>query len=331
MSSRLFIIAVSFCAAAVATPARGDSFWQPAGPAAAADSYESLMARGDRYTVRAADIKFNRAADSTPLSPEYMATVKKAVEAYEQAARARPTAAEPHYRAAEVLNAHVLDDSNAVYNDRAAPERALAHCRAFSELAPLDPRVAETLFRRAIVYTKLATEADFQQAIGSYEALLASSDLDALDAREAAIWLSNLAETYMMVGRLSDAIAYYERSLTYNDRASYGYGLAVALDRAGQLESARQVMYSYARDDRLSELEEGSTFYVPEGELYYYKALGYESLGEIELAIRYYNMFIASGAHPRYQPRAREHVATLRKRPQRPKKDPGTPLPIWGF
>ena len=191
-----------------------------------------------------------------------------------------------------------------------------------------------TLFDRALVYTRLATEPDFVQAVALYETLIERSDLRSLPAEQVATWLANLAETYMMVGRLGDAIDTYQRALEYRAEPAYGYGLAVALDRDGQTALAREVMLSYAASDQMRDLQRGSVFFVPEGEVDYYLALGYDALDDLDQAAKHFRRFVASGAHPRYQARANENLRRIEKAisrsgrrapPARPERSPTTP------
>jgi tetratricopeptide (TPR) repeat protein len=168
--------------------------------------------------------------------------------------------------------------------------------------------------RRSLTYTKLATDDSLRLAIDDYEKLLQMVDSQSVDGRSLATWLSNEAEIQMMLGDLDDAIATYTRALDSQDRALYGYGLAVALDRDGQGVKAREVMRSYAAIDQLRDLTEPEVFFVPAGEIHYYLALGHESLGHVAKAIAHYQKFIASGAHPQFAPRARANIRALRHR-----------------
>ncbi|ACY14970.1 hypothetical protein [Haliangium ochraceum] len=294
-------------------------------------AYQELLQKGDRLALQAMEMR--RALRVRRRHHQLGERIAlNAVASYEAAAERRPGEGEPHYRAAEVLRAHFLSldspgRSDPVIRDRALAERALAHWSAFEDLEPLDPRVTATLFERALVRTRLATEDDFQHAIRHYELLLQRSDLSALGGDAAATWLSNLAETYMMVGRLSEAIAMYKRSLAYGSQPSYGYGLAVALDRDGQYHLAREVMQAYAATDNMRDLRRGSVFFVPAGELDYYLALGYEALGEFAKASEHYQRFIASGAHPRYHAQARANIERIADAARRGGGGPGRTLP----
>jgi tetratricopeptide (TPR) repeat protein len=318
-------------------PAWAGSPWVAAVDVAANAEYQRQMARGDELAVQAVETRGMRLVQRQRwVSSDELAM--RAVAAYAAAAAARPDQAEPHYRAAEVLHAHFLESpstaSDPVLRDRELPERALAHWQAFAERAPWDPRVTTTLFDRALVYTRLATEPDFVQAVALYEMLIERSDLRSLPAEQVATWLANLAETYMMVGRLGDAIETYQRALEYRAEPAYGYGLAVALDRDGQTALAREVMLSYAAGDQMRDLQRGSVFFVPEGEVDYYLALGYDALDDLDQAVKHYRRFVVSGAHPRYQARANENLRRIEKAmsrsgrrpaPSRPERSSTTP------
>jgi tetratricopeptide (TPR) repeat protein len=275
--------------------------------------YRRQMALGDDHAIKAAEVAQQRLSSQSRQPRDYRALVKRAVAAYERAAELIPDAAEPHYRAAEVIYHRLLDgpQNTPVVSDRASASQALAHWRAFEDRAPLDPRATLILFRRAILHTKMADEDNWNLAIADYETLLARTDLNALDPGDAATWLANLAETYMMVGRLGDAIDTYKRALDFSNQPLYGYGLAVVYDRDDQGELAREIMLSHVQGDRLRSLGREGIFFVPEGERHYYLALGNEVLGDLELARKHYQHFIDSGAHPAFQPRAHQHLNRL--------------------
>jgi tetratricopeptide (TPR) repeat protein len=299
---------VLLCVAALAAgvgAAHAGGFWERVAvdPEAArvTQEFEAAMALGDDYALRLAHGGV----------PQPGMLLERAVKAYEEAARLVPTAPEPHYRAAELLYKYRLFVGRGPINPRTA-RKAIEHWKRFEELSPLDPRIPDMLFRRALAYTKLATEDSLHAALADYQSLLERRDVLSMHPGSAAITLSNMAETMMMVGRLDDAIPAYIRAVEAQADALYAYGLAVALDRDGQGEKARQIMADFAASDRLRRLTSDGVFFVPEGEIHYYLALGHESLGEHDRAIEHYERFLASGAHPRYQDRARENLARLR-------------------
>lgn len=303
-------------------------FWAQAAESAddelARLGYDEAMLAGDDHSVSAA---------SERVLSTRRRLVEKAALAYEAAARARPDAAEPHFRAAAVLNAFYLEcnrDESPLCGlslDRAVAQRVIAHWDEFSRLAPLDPRVTdEILLDRALLHTKLATPEHWAAATLDYEELLArmrdQARTDAVFTMRGrrALVLGNLAETYMMLGDLDRAIETYRASLKIDPDTSRMFGLAVALDRDEQRTEAFRVLRLQGGDalaDLIADIDAHRVFFVPEGEAEYYLAIGAEWSGDAVGAIEHYEAFIRSGAHPRYQARARANIARLRARPVR--------------
>lgn len=273
-----------------------------------ATEYEIAMAEGDEAALAAA----GGAASPVTIKKK----IELAVRAYERAAKADPRKAEPHWRAANVIYGFYIDCDNGV--DKLCDEenlkisrRVLEHWHAFEDKAPLDPRVTSMLFDRAILHTKQATEDDLRAAVADYEALIDRSG-DRLDPNVH----GNLAESHMMLGDLDRAIEFYNLALRHGGHSSVAYGLAVAYDRDYQGAKAREIFAAWGEeqfDQFLKDLDEtDQTFFVPEGEEHYYRALGYESLGRTGAATKAWKRFIDSGAHPIYQPRARENLDRLK-------------------
>jgi hypothetical protein len=95
------------------------------------------------------------------------------------------------------------------------------------------------------------------------------------------------------------------------------YGLAVALDRDGSGDQALRRIQSQGPggfDAFNKEYANGSVFFVPDGESRYYLALANEAFGNYGAALDLWNSYLTSGAHPEFQPRAREHIEQLRKK-----------------
>lgn len=311
---------------AAADGSRAD-VWQraidPAGAAATADAYERELRDGDDHVLQAA----SRSSSVSAIRDQ----VQRAIDAYRRAAAARPSAGEPYFRIGMVLWSFYLQtcdhdprigytrspladcSSPAAINARIAAQ-TIAAWDTFEAKAPLDPRLSggpgSLLFSRAIIHTKLATPPHLAAATRDYEAIIQRTD----GRGELGLVWGNLAETYMMLGRLDDSIHAYKEALRHGARISTWYGLAVALDRDGRGALAREVMAAQgAGGYRLfrRDVDTESSFFVPHGEVFYYYALAEEALGFHEEAIDHWKKFIASGAHPRYQPRAREHLDAL--------------------
>jgi hypothetical protein len=130
----------------------------------------------------------------------------------------------------------------------------------------------------------------------------------------------------MMLGRLDDSIDAYREALRAGSDLSTRYGYAVALDRAERGNAAREIILAQGEEAMHQfrrRVENEITFFVPRGEVFYYYALVNEAHGKVDDAIQNWRDYISSGAHPQYQPRAREHLNALlvkqRARPAPPR------------
>ncbi len=297
------------------------------------DKYEAELASGDEH-VLAANSRSNSLAS-------LKAELALALASYQAAAATRPKAAEPYARIANTLYSFYLEScTDNALNYRASPlrdcsrvdaidvgiaEQVIRAWDAFEARAPLDPRFSSlegssVLFERAILHTKLATKDHLKKAVRDYESLLdRSGSFD--DSDVSRVW-GNLAETQMMLGELDIAIDAYREAARHSSDASTWYGLAVAMDRDGRNTQAQAIIRqqgveAYEAFERSVDL--GSTFFVPRGEVHYYYALIDETFGNAEAAISHWRDFIRSGAHPHFQPRAKEHLdALLQKKKFRP-------------
>jgi hypothetical protein len=194
-------------AAAAPRAARSDELWRRAAGSARQETYARAMARGDQYALRAAEqetLGHGEPANSLAL---------RAAEAYEQAAAADPRAVEPHYRAAEVLYLHFIEEA-----DRPQPqpaERAIRHWAAVERNAPRDPRLESIYFRRSLTYTKLGGLDNYRLAAADYEKELRLLDPGSAPEEQVARVLSNAAEIYMAMGQLDRALTLYYDSIEF--------------------------------------------------------------------------------------------------------------------
>lgn len=302
--------------------ARADVWQRSLDPRPDPDFYETLMAKGDEAAI---------SANSKSISLQQIRKdLDAAIEAYRAAAKANPKSGEPHYRLGMLLQSFFFDcDPNqntvapppptcqrgARLDDRA--REVVEAWDAFEQRAPLDPRVNDILLQRALLRTKLVLSKPgdrslLEGALRDYRALLDRSD--GLLKHTAFLVLGNLAETHMMLGQLEQSIDVYKDAIKSGGRTSTIYGLAVALDRD---ERGSQAM-TLIRDQGFKEFEEfekefdnGLVFYVPSGEEHYYFALAQEAFGNFDAAIQRWKDYLQSGAHPQYQPRAKEHLDAL--------------------
>jgi tetratricopeptide (TPR) repeat protein len=301
-------IAVAIELAAPRAALSGHDLWQrAAGPAP--DPYRQAMARGDHYALRAAEqetLGHGEPANSLAL---------RAVDAYERAAASDARAVEPHYRAAEVLYLHFVEESD--HPHKHPTERAIRHWAEFERKAPRDPRLESIYFRRSLAYTKLGGPENYRRAASDYEKELRLIDPGSAPEEQMARVLSNAGEIYMALGELDRALTLYYDSIEFATQSQrlYAFGLAVALDRDGQGVKARETIrrfggYSY---DVLKP-PEGGVFFIPDGDEHYYHALGLETAGQVESAINHYRQFMRLQPRSPYVERARHNIDLLEAR-----------------
>lgn len=308
-------------------------------PDPAQDKYESEMRDGDEHSLLA---NTRGAARKEILHELQLATAS-----YKAAAAAKPNEGEPWFRIGRLVYSFYLECNDNVVPrmfasplcnpdprafDRLHAEEVIMAWNEFEKRAPLDPRFgvgafgeSEILFRRAILHTKLATKSHLEGAAADYEKILARQDLGEGAAENV---VGNLAETYMMLGRLEDAVETYRDALRGAADTSTWYGFAVALDRDERTQQALEVIQSLGREQRDQfhlRVLRGDTFFVPEGEKHYYFALSDEAFGFDDEAIDNWKKFIDSGAHPQFQPRAKAHLDALLKKKRNPNKVPFEP------
>lgn len=301
-------------AALLATTAHADTWSEATDDEQAKQAdYEQAMADGDEQALLAA-------SESTSNS-RLKKLILKAVEDYERAAIARPDQAEPHWRAANILHGFFLDCDVGMplclgdTVDASIYKRIFDHWNALEKIDPLDPRLTDILFERAIMHTRMATDDDLRAATVDYETFLDRENHTSNLGHNDYVVVGNLAESYMMIGELDKAIARYHEALDIAAETSLYYGLAVAYDRSGEGAKAREIIASIGEDAWKTwqdDVLRGNTFYVPEGEVYYYVALTNEALGHDEDAMAAWQNFIDSGAHPIFDDRARENLKALR-------------------
>ncbi|MEO8554698.1 MAG: tetratricopeptide repeat protein [Kofleriaceae bacterium] len=299
------------------------------------DVYDAEMRDGDSLTLQATSQSSSRDNVRT--------LVNQAAMSYRKASEAKPEMAEPHYKLGRLLYSFYFECTDAVVLqvhpsllcddqrrfDAVHARQIIAAWDAFEARAPLDPRVSvernnagidsdfNLLFHRAVLHTRLAGEKDVKAPEATAELQAATKDYEKILARTDApdeTILSNLAETYMMLGNLDLSIDTYRQALRNNRNTETMYGLAVALDRDERSDQAKDVILAQGMQS-LTEFQKrvsgNITFFVPSGEENYYYALAFEAFGLNDSAIAYWKLYIKSNAHPEYQPRARAHLAPL--------------------
>ncbi len=280
--------------------------------------YDEAMDEGDQAT--------RLAASQSTSADQARKLLERGVRSYEKAAELMPDRAEPHWRAGMALfamrvdcstpdDSTILCDGTSNYVDVQIYERILRHWAAAEELAPLDPRIKPFLFERALMHTKLATTRHLALARDNYEKLLDTGSTLEIQRASIGNTRGNLSETYMMLGDLDHAIASYRETILVDSSTAQMYGLAVAYDRDEQGAKAKEIIRALGEDAFVAwneDVELHKTFYVPEGEVWYYKGLILEGLGRDKEAVVAWKRFLDSGAHPSYQPRAQDHYDKLK-------------------
>jgi hypothetical protein len=288
--------------------------------------YEDALRRGDDAIQRAN-------ARAQPRT-QVISLVDLAIAAYREAATVRPDDAEPYFRIASLLESFFTDCEGrglGISMPATCPPRRMGvdplrgqqtvdAWDEFEKRAPLDPRLAEALFSRAILRTKLVESAKdpktakpfLEGALRDYTALLDRADGLTMIRMEQ-VW-GNLAETHMMLGNLDEAIDAYQTAIQSGATSSTYYGRAVALDRDERENEALEVIRAQGLrsfEDFKIQFNEGDVFFVPKGEEFYYFALINEAFGYTPEAIANWRLFIKSKAHPQFQYRAKAHLDAL--------------------
>ncbi|MFT3693170.1 MAG: hypothetical protein QM831_08515 [Kofleriaceae bacterium] len=317
----------------VAGSAHAENVWQHAVEASSPnedrEGYNRAVADGDEQVMQALNDGQSKANQRQ--------RVESALASYDRAAAMMPKEPEVYYKIGRTLYSFYFE---ACDNDFVARQKPSMLCPIagfdtvhakliieawdkFEQLAPLDPRVSverddgalgvdfNLLFHRAILHTKFGDKKNLLAAIGDYERILHRTD------KPGDTVLSNLAETYMMLGRLDDAIEMYRRALMGQANVETAYGLAVALDRDERGDQALDLILAQGQAAMASfhdRVERGVTFFVPRGEEFYYYALGYEAFDLTDKAIaswQDYKKSDAAKAHPEYAARVKAHLDAL--------------------
>jgi tetratricopeptide (TPR) repeat protein len=237
----------------------------------------------------------------------------------ERAAKDRPRDPEPILKLVRALTVADPDHPEACRPGRC--EQALGALERMKRVDPLSLEAARIASEEGILLSRMGR---FAEAMLAYERALPLIEpmrrANSLDERPQSVLLwGNSAETAMALGRLDDAIRRYEIAI---DHAVYGerewqlalWGLAIALDRDGQVERARTtVRRALERDPALTALHDEGVFFAPAGDLYYYEGLGHEVAGDRVRARAAFGKFLGAQPASRYAGRARSHLADLAK------------------
>jgi tetratricopeptide (TPR) repeat protein len=309
--------------AAAASPSMWDDATRSTEDRNRSDRFQRAMQSGFEFARNAIAAEIARANGEEILTNRRELDTRNAIAAFTAATQLEPSDPEAYYYLAVVRTELQLDCKELCSFDPKIASEALAAIDAFEERAPLDPRLANLMNRRAIYHTRLAGEtkgevahAHLEKALAAYRVTL---DRYLSPRVNTELVYGNMAETMMMLGDVEGAIEYYRQAQRQRPSTSISLGLAVALDRDERGTEARALLRDVGADaigNWEAAVHEGDIFYVPAGEVEYYRALINESFGNYEAAIANYTTFIQTRAHPQFSTRAAANRDALRARRQ---------------
>ncbi len=328
-ASRCALLVAGVVGAAAPAHANKPTVWQRLAPDPAEllqQKYRTLIQTGDDQLLVAMG-----SAHNTLVAWE---NIKTGLGLYRTAIALAPDSAEAYYHLGSALTSILSDCRPESVNpasknwcrwafsfDKTMAREAVNAELTFLRLAPLDPRSEQCLESTSTMLTRITGTKELRQAIEVYREIIDRQDPD----HASQVTLPNLAEIYMMLGDLQPAIAAYSQAVVGGADASAILGLAVALDRSGQGQHARQLLRAISTESLerwQTQLDRGDVYYVPSGEIHYYLGLLNDAQGNNLIAAQEYEQFIASGAHPQFAARAKQNRANLRaaaRAPLRPR------------
>jgi tetratricopeptide (TPR) repeat protein len=192
--------------------------------------------------------------------------------------------------------------------------KAYGHARRLSTKLLKNTTIS---FNLGICYSKLG---NFQQAVAEYNLLewvLAPRPRYGRQRETRATAHGNAAEALMALGRLDEAIQRYRRALSYGSDQLFYWGLAVALDRDEQISRSQQALKTAlgSNGKGMRRLSDSGVFFIPAGDIHYYRGLGYLGLREHAKAKAEFEAFMRKLPKSQWSARVRAHLAALGKAP----------------
>ena len=257
--------------------------------------------------------------EGTDTNPKQLrlAAMKSALTSFQAAVKASPLRAEGYLwlgQAQDMLARMAPGEGRRVHD----PAMLRAAAASFTRARELDPRLDDSYLVASAMGDILFSQGQLERAVMAYEQaernLAAGGDVPAYDRRrKRARVLSHTAECLMGLGRLEESILRYQEALTMGyDSVLNHWGLAVAYDRDEQqdkaLAHARRAM---ARDRSMRALSSPTVFFVPDGEVHYYHAVGHLAQGNPAQARRSFQAYLEKQPDSQWAPRARVHLVQL--------------------
>jgi tetratricopeptide (TPR) repeat protein len=183
--------------------------------------------------------------------------------------------------------------------------------------------LAESAEDESACTLRLAVE---QSRAGRFGDALATYDRHLRSEEAQPIAYTNSAEILMALGRLGEAAGRYREAIRLEEAAAPGrqrdeelalalYGLAVALDRDEQAGAAREAIgRATYLDPRLRLLETGGnsdSFFVPAGDVHYYRGLALRTLERPEEAREAFRRFLREAPSSGFVRAAQAHLRAL--------------------
>lgn len=247
-----------------------------------------------------------------------LAAMKSALVSFQAAVAASPSRADGHLwlgRAQHILSSmEPGSDKDGRAHDPALLRAAAA---SFTRAQELNPELAGSFVVASALGDILFSQGKLERAVMAYDraerSLTTSGRRDYGKRQKRARVLSHAAECLMGLGRLEESIQRYKEALTMGyDTVLNHWGLAVAYDRDEQqdkaLAHARRAM---TRDRKMRILTRPTVFFVPEGEVHYYFAVGHLAQGNLAQARRSFEAYLAKQPESQWAPRARAHLGML--------------------
>jgi len=238
----------------------------------------------------------------------------------EQAIREHPRDPAPHIVLARILT--IADPDHPEACRPHSCERAIAELK---EARRLDAGGAEAQHIASELGLVLSRVGAYEDALAEYDRALKLVDPErrpsVFEDWGKSVLYGNSAETLMALGRLEPAIERYRQAEATSEQGAIEWelaewGLGVALDRDEQIEKSRQaIQRALDIDPTMAHLADESVFFEPAGDKRFYEALGHEVAGDRELALAAWRAFLAEAKSSQYAPRARAHLAELKRTP----------------
>lgn len=167
-------------------------------------------------------------------------------------------------------------------------------------------------FEMGIAYSKLG---DFRSAVKEYDRLERILWRKRLSSSVRGTAHGNAAESLMALGRLDEAIERYRSAVAYESDPLLFWGLGVALDRDEQMSKSKDALRKALGADGsgMRHLTRSGVFFVPEGDVHYYRGVGYLAQGKAEEARKSFELFLKEVPKSQWAYRARAHISALKR------------------